>query len=299
MPVRVGTAASMQQVVRVIRVMLVDRSPIFAQSLAVRLAHEEDLAVVSAGSASSETVRMLDDGAVDVAVCDEQLALPILERGGRGGPRPRPPHVVVVAERDDVEVASSVVRAGAAGWVTRDQSCDTLLGAVRAASRFETWISLGLLTGVLATLTARARKESNLDDRLSVLTDREREILQMYAQGLGAADVAERLRLSRNTVRTHVQNILGRLDVHSTLAAVALARSAPSFERLPAAGSAPVPPGSGRRAGHRPAGGRTELRVMSPQGSSARPARVLAAPAQARGAAAQSSSIRRVGTNGA
>jgi DNA-binding CsgD family transcriptional regulator len=64
---------------------------------------------------------------------------------------------------------------------------------------------------------------------LSVLTGREREILRLYGEGLGRAEVASRLRLSPNTVRTHVQNILGRLEVHSTLAAVAIARSAPSF----------------------------------------------------------------------
>ena len=83
-----------------------------------------------------------------------------------------------------------------------------------------------LLTGVLRELTA-ARKHRTESERLvESLTPREREVLRCMVAGLGRKAVAERLFLSPHTVRTHMQNVLGKLGVHSTLAAVALARRA-------------------------------------------------------------------------
>jgi DNA-binding NarL/FixJ family response regulator len=226
----VGSGPALHQRVRVIRVMLLDRSPIFVHGLAVRLGREPDLAVVASLSSVTEAAGRFEAGVPDVTVCGDAMAAALLDPEGVGVRRPRPPHVVVLAESDDVSLAADLFRVGAGAWVRRDQPCATLVDAIRSAHRGETWIPPDLLTVVLGELSARVRKERQADDRLAVLTDREREILWLYGQGLGRAEVAERLRLSPNTVRTHVQNILGRLGVHSTLAAVALARNAPSFD---------------------------------------------------------------------
>ncbi len=92
--------------------------------------------------------------------------------------------------------------------------------------RDETHLPPALLTGVLRELTA-ARKHRTESERLvESLTPREREVLRCMVAGLGRKAVAERLFLSPHTVRTHMQNVLGKLGVHSTLAAVALARRA-------------------------------------------------------------------------
>jgi DNA-binding NarL/FixJ family response regulator len=241
--------------------MVLDRSRIFAEALAVRLEREPDLVVVAVMVGATDARRMLTSGACDVAVSDERLALPLLDPGGDGSRRPRPPHVVVLAERDDPSLATPLVRAGASAWVTRDQTSASLLAAIRSAQRGETWIPPDLLTHVLDELTARERRERQSDDRLSVLTGREREILQLYGQGLGRAEVAARLRLSPNTVRTHVQNILGRLEVHSTLAAVAIARSAPSFDEV-AGEQRPAPAGAAAGSGIRQVAGHRQYRDL-------------------------------------
>ena len=212
-----------------IHLMVIDRSRMFAEALAIRFEREPDLVVAAVVVSVPEARQVLTAEICDVAVCADQMALPLLDPAGSGRRHPRPPHVVVLAERDDWSLATPLVRAGAAGWVSRDQTSLELLAAIRAARRGETWIPSDLLTRVLDELTSRDRIERQSTDRLSVLTGREREILRLYGEGLGRAEVASRLRLSPNTVRTHVQNILGRLDVHSTLAAVAIARSAPSF----------------------------------------------------------------------
>ncbi|MEU9789965.1 response regulator transcription factor [Streptomyces sparsogenes] len=145
-----------------------------------------------------------------------------------GGVRSAQPGVrtVVLAERDDPRRAAAALQAGACGWVAKDCSLSRLLAVIRGVLRDETHLPPALLTGVLRELTA-ARKHRTESERLvESLTPREREVLRCMVAGLGRKAVAERLYLSPHTVRTHMQNVLGKLGVHSTLAAVALARRA-------------------------------------------------------------------------
>ncbi|MFD8164604.1 LuxR C-terminal-related transcriptional regulator [Streptomyces malaysiensis] len=133
---------------------------------------------------------------------------------------------VVLAERDEPRRAAAALQAGASGWVAKDCSLVRLLAVIRGVLRDETHLPPALLTGVLRELTA-ARKHRTESERLvESLTPREREVLRCMVAGLGRKAVAERLFLSPHTVRTHMQNVLGKLGVHSTLAAVALARRA-------------------------------------------------------------------------
>ncbi|MGW4564682.1 helix-turn-helix transcriptional regulator [Streptomyces sp. NPDC004561] len=133
---------------------------------------------------------------------------------------------VVLAEKDDPRRAALALGAGASGWVAKDCSLSRLLTVIRGVLRDETHLPPALLTGVLKELTA-ARKHRTESERLvESLTPREREVLRCMVAGLGRKAVAERLYLSPHTVRTHMQNVLGKLGVHSTLAAVALARRA-------------------------------------------------------------------------
>ncbi|AGP55485.1 transcriptional regulator [Streptomyces rapamycinicus NRRL 5491] len=142
-------------------------------------------------------------------------------RSGQPGVR-----TVVLAERDDPRRAAAALQAGASGWVAKDCSLVRLLAVIRGVLREETHLPPALLTGVLRELTA-ARKHRTESERLvESLTPREREVLRCMVAGLGRKAVAERLFLSPHTVRTHMQNVLGKLGVHSTLAAVALARRA-------------------------------------------------------------------------
>ncbi|MFD7746936.1 LuxR C-terminal-related transcriptional regulator [Streptomyces sp. NPDC059698] len=234
-----------------IRVLVVDDHRIFAESLAAALAAEPDVDVSAAGSgpaalralerASAEgrgyDVLLVDaelgartaDGAPPVpgprreeeAAAADGIALVAGVRAGRPGVRS-----VVLAEKDDPRTAARALQAGASGWVAKDCSLQRLLAVIRGVLRDETHLPPALLTGVLRELTA-ARKHRTESERLvASLTPREREVLRCMVAGLGRKAVAERLFLSPHTVRTHMQNVLGKLGVHSTLAAVALARRA-------------------------------------------------------------------------
>ncbi|MDT0437950.1 MULTISPECIES: response regulator transcription factor [Streptomyces] len=233
-----------------IRVLVVDDHRIFAESLAAALAAEPDVDVTAAGSGPA-ALRSLDRAAAegrrfDVLLVDADLGggppgsrppAPLQEAGSDGpvdgislvtGVRTAQPNVrfVVLAERDDPRRAALALQAGASGWVAKDCSLSRLLTVIRGVLRDETHLPPALLTGVLRELTA-ARKHRTESERLvESLTPREREVLRCMVAGLGRKAVAERLYLSPHTVRTHMQNVLGKLGVHSTLAAVALARRA-------------------------------------------------------------------------
>ncbi|MER5733110.1 response regulator transcription factor [Streptomyces sp. NPDC002138] len=243
-----------------IRVLVVDDHRIFAESLAAALAAEPDVDVSAAGSGPA-ALRCLERGVAegrryDVLLVDADLSAAPGGPGGHGGafPAQRDPHrepspgaapptdgialvaavrtahpgvrTVVLAERDEPRRAALALQAGASGWVAKDCSLSRLLAVVRGVLREETHLPPALLTGVLRELT-QARKHRTDSERLvESLTPREHEVLRCMVAGLGRKDVAARLFLSPHTVRTHMQNVLGKLGVHSTLAAVALARRA-------------------------------------------------------------------------
>ncbi|MER8072025.1 response regulator transcription factor [Streptomyces sp. NPDC094034] len=171
------------------------------------------------GSAQVPVARAVPDHGEAVLV--DGISLVAGVRSGQPSVR-----TVVLAEKDDPHRAALALQAGASGWVAKDCSLQRLLAVMRGVLRDETHLPPALLTGVLRELTA-ARKHRTESERLvESLTPREREVLRCMVAGLGRKAVAERLFLSPHTVRTHMQNVLGKLGVHSTLAAVALARRA-------------------------------------------------------------------------
>nr|BFD92969.1 hypothetical protein KitaXyl93_43290 [Kitasatospora sp. Xyl93] len=146
---------------------------------------------------------------------------------------------VVLAAADDPHRAARALHAGATGWVAKESSLARLLAVVRGVLRDETHLPPALLTGVIRELTTARRDRTESERLVDTLTPREKQILRCMVAGLGRQAVAERLYLSPHTVRTHMQNVLGKLGVHSTLAAVAVARRAGVSPAEPAV---PPPP---------------------------------------------------------
>lgn len=120
-------------------------------------------------------------------------------------------------------LACAAIRAGVRGWVQKDSSLQHLLAVIRGVRSGETWIPPRLLTRVLAELMTLHDDLERDAERLATLSAREREVLDGLAAGLSRAEIGRRLFLSTNTVRSHVQNLMTKLDVHSSVAAVALA----------------------------------------------------------------------------
>ncbi|MFJ9949294.1 LuxR C-terminal-related transcriptional regulator [Kitasatospora sp. NPDC091207] len=146
---------------------------------------------------------------------------------------------IVLATADDPLRAARALHAGATGWVAKESSLARLLAVVRGVLRDETHLPPALLTGVIRELTTARRDRTESERLVETLTPREKQILRCMVAGLGRQAVAERLYLSPHTVRTHMQNVLGKLGVHSTLAAVAVARRAGVSPSEPAAPTVP------------------------------------------------------------
>jgi DNA-binding NarL/FixJ family response regulator len=134
--------------------------------------------------------------------------------------------VVAVTAVEDEAVLVDAVRAGVSGWVPKDETVKHLVSVVHSVLRGETWIPPRLLTRVLAELTSAQGNAARHDMPLATLTRREREVLDLLIRGMKTDHIAQQLCMSKSTLRTHIQHILGKLKVHSTLAAVALARRA-------------------------------------------------------------------------
>jgi len=131
--------------------------------------------------------------------------------------------VVIMTAHDEDRLLVEAVEAGASGFLGKDEAAEELLAAAKAAADGEVLIDPVTLTRLLAQVARERAAERDAQMLLDDLTEREREILQLLAQGMRNDDIAAKLFISPQTVQTHVRNILGKLRVHSKLEAVAFA----------------------------------------------------------------------------
>jgi DNA-binding NarL/FixJ family response regulator len=141
--------------------------------------------------------------------------------------RDDPPKIVMLSPSALLKRIADTVRAGAAGWERKDQSLHHLLEVIRSASRGEMRILPAQAGEVLKLLFREQDRRREEEHLLGALTPRERKVLTCLAEAAGRQEVAERLRLSFNSVRTHLQNLMAKLGVHSAREAVALSRPHP------------------------------------------------------------------------
>jgi DNA-binding NarL/FixJ family response regulator len=158
--------------------------------------------------------------------------------------------VVVMSDRDDQAFITAVFRAGARGFLLESCSIDELQRTLHGVARGETWLAPRHLTRLVEGLLVADTVDEVEDDQLAQLSSREREILDCLVLGMRRDEIAERLFLSPNTVRTHIHNMLRKLQVHSTLEAVSiangLAESRGGVEPSPPGGGAATTQGGGR-----------------------------------------------------
>lgn len=147
---------------------------------------------------------------------------------------PCPPAVVVLTAYPDIATARLAIRAGAVGFLAKNASVDQVINAVRAAVLGGSWLPHELLSRLVAGDPA----PGGAPQLIAQLTARERQVLSLMVSGLDRNGVAERLRQSPNTVRTHIRNVIVKLDCHSAIEAVAVGLRAglrPDSGQAPAA----------------------------------------------------------------
>jgi len=210
----------------VIRVLIADQERIFAEALAVRLADEDDMTVVGTLHVTRSGHLLTRAEPADVMVVDGDLPDDGANRlcaevSGRAGSS----RVIALSCSSEPERIVTAIRAGAAAWVRKDQSLEDLLRVIRGVARGETWLPPSETGNVVRLLLHEQDQRREHERLLASLTPRERAVLTCLAEGTGHRDaIARQLGLSVNTVRTHLQNIMAKLGVHSALEAVALTR---------------------------------------------------------------------------
>lgn len=209
-----------------LNVFLIDKERTFADALAARLEAEDDIEVVMAVHRQAPAPSLIVGRHADVVLLDADLpsdaAIRLCEELSG---RPDAPRVVMLSRSSEASRIADAVRAGAAAWVRKGESLAYLLQVLRGVAAGETWLPPAQTGAVLQLLLQEHNQQRESDRLLASLTPREREVLACLAEGAGRQDVAERLHLSANTVRTHLQNLMAKLGVHSTLEAVAVTRS--------------------------------------------------------------------------
>ena len=189
-----------------------------ADGLAEAINAEDDLEVVGIEDTVEGSVLAAERLSPDVVLMDYRLrdgdGLDATRRirEGRGDTQ-----VVMVTSAEGDAIAIAAIEAGCTAFVVKNSPIAEAVRAIRAAARGESTISPALL----AKLLPRVRRD--YQPVAESLTPREREVLGYLAEGLANTAIAERMVVSVNTVRNHVQNVLTKLDAHSKLEAVAIA----------------------------------------------------------------------------
>lgn len=205
-----------------IRVLLVDDHASFRQPLAFMMERESDMKVVAQAGTLAEARQNLSG--VDVAVVD--LDLPDgngvdLVRELRVS-NPRGMVMVLTASQERLQFARAI-EAGAAGVLNKSTGIGDIIAAVRRLAQGEALLSPMEVIELLRLAGEQREQTREARDSLARLTKREREVLQALADGLNDKEIAERLKISTETARTHMVNILGKLGVDSRLQALVFA----------------------------------------------------------------------------
>jgi len=205
-----------------IRVLLVDDHQLLTGALARMMANEADIQVVGIAATVAEA-KTIARSRLDVVLMDYRLP------DGTGAEATRAikarwpaARVVMLTALNDDETILESIQAGADGYLTKDRAVEDVVSAVRAAHAGETLLPRSVIVGI-AQRVAAARDRSSEHRQIEPVTPRELEVLRALTEGLSTPEICERLAIAPNTLRTHVQNIMGKLHVHSKLEAVAFA----------------------------------------------------------------------------
>lgn len=201
-----------------IRVLIVDDHEVLASSLAKTLDIEPDLLSVGVAGSLKQAAELIRTTAPDVILLDHRLpdGDGVAAIGRLRELRPSMAVIVLTASPSE-HLMVAAVEAGVSGFLSKTRSLAEVTSAVRSAAVGEAVISPEMLARLLPRLGGTGRAGA------ATLTEREREILGLIAQGLSNAAIAERLVVSVNTVRNHVANLLAKLGARSKLEALSIA----------------------------------------------------------------------------
>jgi two-component system response regulator NreC len=198
-----------------IRVLIADDHAVVREGIKLVLAREPDIEVVGEAANGREAVELIEARRPDVVVMD--LSMP--EMGGieatkRIKERWPDVHVLALTMHEEESYVFQLLKAGASGYVLKRAAAQDLTQAIRAAARGEAFLYPSVAKSVLQDYLRRLERGEDRE-RFDGLTEREREVLTLIAEGLSNQEIAQRLYISVKTVQTHRTHIMEKLGLHN------------------------------------------------------------------------------------
>jgi len=199
-----------------VRILLADDHTVVRQGLRKVLEERPDWKVIAEAGDGREAVRQAELLKPDVAILD--VAMPLLN--GIEATRQIVKHVpsarvLVLSMHADDAYVTQILQAGASGYLLKDSADVDLIQAVTAVSEGKSFFSPAIARLMLDDYVKQRSGEPTVVDRYEALSDREREVFQLIAEGRTNKDIAGLLFISPSTVETHRAHIMEKLDVHS------------------------------------------------------------------------------------
>jgi DNA-binding NarL/FixJ family response regulator len=209
----------------VIRTLVADDHQVVREGFAALLGTQTDMDVVASAADGEEAVRLSAEHRPDVVLMDVRMPVldgieatrRIAEADEEGGPR-----ILILTTFDLDDYVYDALQAGASGFLLKDVPAETLFEAVRVIAGGEALLAPTITRRLIAEF-ARLRPRQIRPEALSALTPRETEILGLVAEGLSNHEIAGRLVLSDETVKTHVSHVLRKLGLRDRAQAVVVA----------------------------------------------------------------------------
>jgi NarL family two-component system response regulator LiaR len=205
---------------RKIRVVVVDDHDMVRRGLSSFLKSFDDLEMVGEARNGREALDVCAEAKPDVVLMD--LIMPIMDGVSaiRLLHQQMPQlHIIALTSASESDLVTAALQAGALSYLQKDVNIDQLVNAIRAAVRGERILSAEATQALISAATRPAVASYNL-------TDREREVLQYLVAGLTNAEIAERMYISRSTVKFHVSSLLAKLNVATRAEAIMIALKA-------------------------------------------------------------------------
>lgn len=196
-----------------IRILLVDDHRLVLEGLRSLLEQESDIEVVGLAEDGRSATSMIKQLEPDVVVID--IAMPNLNgleatvQIVRDHPKTK---VLAMSMHTDSKHVRSMLDAGAHGYVTKETAPSELLRAILAVQRGRKYLSSDITDRVIDAYVNREVEDTTA---MNILGGREREVLQLIAEGMTSGEIAKRLHISTNTVDTHRRNMMKKLDLHT------------------------------------------------------------------------------------